>query len=52
MEGFLIRGWVSILSGCHWVHESQQISNQSTRGRGFDTVRGGIDPGDRHFSPC
>ena len=55
MEGFLIRGWGFILSGCggvsalargatlaaHWLHEPQPISNRLV-GWGFYTAGGGI----------
>ena len=50
MEGLIVRGWDPILPGCRWLHELQIFSDQ-LMGRGFHTVRGGIDPRDRHFSP-
>ena len=50
MEGFLIRGLDPILAGWRWLHEPQPISDQS-KGLGFHTVRGGIDPGNHRFRP-
>ena len=55
MEGFFIRGWdlVIIIPGWYWLHKPHPISDElvSRMGKGFHTVRGGIDPGDRYFRP-
>ena len=62
MEGFPIRGWdlnlsvsgaTSTLAGgatlaARWLNEPQPISNQLL-GWGFNTARGGIEPGDLRF---
>ena len=62
MEGFLIQGCDLILAGCggistlsrgatlaaRWLHELQPITNHPV-GLGFNTVRGGIDPGGLRF---
>ena len=51
MEGFLIRGWETILPGMHWlIYEHQPISDRPV-GSGFHTVRGGVDPGNGRFRP-
>ena len=66
MEGFLIRGWGFILSGCggvsalargatlaaHWLHEAQSIGNQQVSGVGVCTPRGAVsNPGISAFVP-
>ena len=64
MERFLIRRGGPILPGCggtsalargailaaRWLHEPQPISNQLVAW-GFNTARGGAEPGDLCFRP-
>ena len=50
MQGFLIWGWVSIFPSVA-DSRSHSLSVISRWGRGFYTVRGGVDAKDRRFHP-
>ena len=65
-EGFMTRGWGSILPGCsenllprwtsilpgrRWLYVSSSQSAMSQRDWGLHTVRGGVDPGKLCFVP-
>ena len=48
MEGFLTRGWDSILPGRHWLHESQLLIDQPM-GSGFPHCMGWYRRGEPLF---